>query len=224
MKKKISLKSQDAALLFKINFGHKRNFFDAAMYKVALLYNLAKKQNVYAYCELMKLSIAIEKLLQHIQTNINRSRRLIKKKIGTIENIDAPVLIGYQLGFSNPIHFGLIQIVEKLDECATLLLLARSSQVFAHQNGFFNVKSQIRTQVFRLLSDIVRLKTKEWPRVNFNNYLTNDDTYTTAKLAYGEISPELLYHAIHSTVTPALTPEGLNRITAALKQLVIRRT
>lgn len=224
MKKKISLKSHDAALLFKINFGYKRNLVDAAMYKVALLYNLAKKQNVYAYCELMKLYIAIEKLLQYIQTNINRSRKLVKKKVGTIEDIDAPVLLGHQLGFSNPIHFGLIQIVEKFDECATLLLLARSSQVFAHQNGFFNVKSKIRKQVFRLLSDIVRLKTKEWPMVNFNHYLTNDDAYTAAKLAYGEISPELLYNAIHSTATPALTPEGLNRITAALKQLAAHRT
>ena len=59
MKKKISLKSQDAALLFKINFGFKRNLVDAAMHKVALLYNLAKRQNVYAYGELMKLYITI---------------------------------------------------------------------------------------------------------------------------------------------------------------------
>ena len=222
MKKKISLKSQDAALLFKINFGFKRNLVDAAMHKVALLYNLAKRQNVYAYGELMKLYIAIEKLLQYIQANIHRSRKQVKKKVGSIGNIDAPILIRYQLGFSNPIHFGLIQIIEKFDECATLLLLAKNSQVFAHQNGFFNVRSKIRKQVFRLLSDIVRIKTKEWPMVNFNHYLTHDEVYTAAQLTYGEISPELLYNAIHSTATPALSAHELNRITARLKEVATK--
>jgi len=221
MKQKISIKTQDTYILFKIKIGQKRTLLDAAMFKVATLYNLAKQRNVYAFIQLMQIHSDIENLLNDIQANIKKSKKLIKKRVKYLPKVVTPVQEECQFGFSNPIHFGLIQLLQNFDDCVSWLILAKSSNVFAHQNGFYGLKNRIRKRVFRLLSEIIRTNFKKFPQINFNNYFNNDEHYKKAVIDHGKVDPELLYNAINSAVTPLLTPEELNKAIGQLKKMVL---
>ena len=168
----------------------------------------------------MQIHSNIDKLLDDIKTNIKRSKRLIKKRIKYLPDVMTPIQDKHQFGFSNPIHFGLIQLIQNFDECVSWLVLARSCNVFSHQNGFYGLKNHIRKSVFRLLSEIIRINIKGFPGINFNNFFENDEHYKKAAESHGVVDPQLLHIAIHSAVTPSLTPEELNKATGRLKKLV----
>jgi hypothetical protein len=220
MKQKIAIKTRDAQILFKIKVGTKRNLLDATMFRIAMLYNLAEQRNVYAFIQLMQIHSNIDKLLIYIQDNIKKSKKLIKNRMKYLPDTLPPIQDERRFGFSNPIHFGLIQILQNFDECVSWLILARSSHVFAHQNGFYRLKNSIRKRVFRLLSEIIRINFKDFPRTNFNNFFADDMHYKRAIENYGEVDPQILYNAIHSAVTPSLNPEELNTTTNRLKKMV----
>lgn len=224
IKQQIKLKTKDSQLLFKIKVGNKRTLVDAVMFKIAILYTLAKRRNIYAFHYLMQIQYNIEKVLTEIQLQIKKSRELLQQRIGDLKTISFPTLETRQLGFSNPIHYGIIQTVLLFDESVSWLILARNSNLFTHQNGFYGVKDSIRKKVFQLLSQIIGIKTKDFPNINFNHYLENEEAYQVAKLTLGDLDPQHIYNAIHSAATPSLSPEELNRITAKLKTRISNNT
>jgi hypothetical protein len=171
----------------------------------------------------MQIHSDIENLLNDIQANIKKSKKLIKKRVKYLPKVVTPVQEECQFGFSNPIHFGLIQLLQNFDNCVSWLILAKSSNVFAHQNGFYGLKNRIRKRVFRLLSRIIRTNFKKFPQINFNNYFSNDEHYRKAVINHGEVEPELLYNAINSAVTPSLSPEELNKAIGQLKKIALNR-
>jgi len=143
--------------------------------------------------------------LPFIQTNTKKIKQLIEKRAAYLPDVNFPIKTERQFGFSNPIHFGLIQVLQKFDDYILWLFLAQNYRIFKHQNGFYKIKNRIKKYVFKLLSKIILINSKEFLPVDFNNYFANDDIYKKMVKKYGEIVPQLLHNAITSTVTPPLT-------------------
>lgn len=221
MKQKVAIKTRDTRVLFKIQGGTKSTLLDTAMYKISTLYNLARQRNVFAFLLLMQIHEDITKVHDDIQANIKRSKKLIKRRVKYLPDVSSLSQSECELDFSNPIQLFFIQLIQSFDNCISWFIMARINKVFAHQNGFYNLKGRIKKRIYKLLETLVHIRLKDFPQINFNNFFDNDEHYQKAVETHGEIDPQLLYNAIHSVVTPALTAEELNKATSQLKKMVV---
>ena len=213
---KIKIKSTDAQIFSKIKVGGKP-LFDGAQRKVAVLYGLANKRSLYAYMYIFQIYHDIEQLVNNISSVIKKIKRLIKGKQGKIPDVTVKKFNSKTLSFSNPLHFGLIRLLELHDDLILWLNLAQDCGAFLGSTKYFAIKHEVRNKILNLLFSTNFLNTEQLQDVNFNHYLDNDKLYQEKKLKYGEVDPNVFYIAVTSSVTPKLTSEEINKISYKLK-------
>lgn len=215
---KIKIKAADTQIFSKMKIGGKP-LFDGAQRKVAVLYDLANKRSLYSYIYIFQIYHDMEQLINHITSVIKKVKRLVKDKLGEIPNVTVKNFGNKILAFSNPLHFGLIRLLELHDDLILWLNLAQDSGAFFGSTRYFAAKREARDKILSLLFNINFLDTEQLKGVNFNHYLENDKLYQEKKVKYGEVDPNVFYVAITSSVTPKLTPEEINKIRFKLKHI-----
>jgi hypothetical protein len=219
MKRNVVIKTVETQLFFKITVGGKTNLFDAAMRKIAILQNMAKyEKNIYSFLYLIDIHEKINLLLKNTDKKVKHYEHLCKKQINDLSTIKFPTKETREYGFSNPVSFDLIQLLQKFDDCNALILLAKNLSIFTDQKMFYNLKNQLRKECFAVFHDIIRIKTRAIEKVTITHYLKNDETYQAAVTRVGETDPQTLYNAISSSITPLVSETELNQIVSGLKE------
>jgi hypothetical protein len=218
MKQELHIKTTDAEIFFKITVGKKTTLFDAAMRKVAILQSMARhEKNIYAFIHLAKSYQMINVVLMTLDEQMKRFKKVLEKKIGDISKIKFSVKKKIRYEFSNAVHGALLQVIEKLDDCLALIALGKNKGFFIQQDTFFNLKNSLKEHCFRLLSQLIQIKTRDMPKVTISHYLSEDKICLVAAERAGVIDPQVLYQAICSSVTPDISKKELNRIAMCLQ-------
>jgi hypothetical protein len=218
----LDLHSEDAGIFFHIHVG-KRSLFLSAMRKIAVFYNLAKKQHVYGYAFLFKIRAELISFLDAMDKDIKRFSRTIKSQHGTLSQVKYPVYKSVVLTFGSPLAYRLIEALEKFDRLVCLLVLAKNAEVFIKQRAFFRVKDKYKHGFFKILTNIIHMPSRDLPESTIDDYIDNNKTYLNAKTLLGAIDPQMLYDAIHLAATPPLTARQLNKISHQLQEMTTKR-
>ena len=78
IKQNLAIQTKDAQLFFEIKAG-KYLLFDSAMFKITILYNQAKKQNVYGYVKLFEIFRKLEAQITYIDEKIKQAKKIIEQ-------------------------------------------------------------------------------------------------------------------------------------------------
>lgn len=219
----LDLHSEDAGIFFHIHVGQ-RSLFLSAMRKIAIFYNLAKRQHVYGYAFLFKIRAELISFLDAMDKDIKRFSRTLKSQHGTLSQVKYPVCKSVVLTFGSPLAYRLIEALEKFDKLTCLLVLAKNAEVFIKQSAFFRVKDKYKHGFLKILTKIIRMPSRDLPASTIDDYLDSNKTYLDAKKTLGAIDPQMLYDAIHLAATPPLTARRLNKISHQLQAMTIKKT
>jgi hypothetical protein len=220
IKQCIKLKTDDAKYILDKSLGSKRGLFKDAVRKIAMMYKQAADKQAYPYTYLIAIKVDINKTIDHLKKSIHKTEKVIKRQSNFSSKAVFPTKYKVQLSFSNPIIFGLIEMLQYFDRFICLISYAKNLNAFNHQNSYYNFKNKHKRKIFRLLSQIVRTPLRNLPPVTIENYLNDHPSYLNAISQFGEIKPQALYNALCSSVTPPLSAKELNRIEARLRERV----
>ena len=211
----LSLKSQDTALLFKINIGNKP-LCSQAMQKLAILYTRSEEGYVYAFLKLMEIKRLLETTIEWLY----QDKAYFTKKSKKLANIKVtfPIQVKQTFEAGTPLHFEMIRAVQLFDEVMCLLRLLKTGGLFAHQNIFFKKRNVIKKRFYTMITQLACIKTQHFPTVTLDDYFANNEAYQSANKIYGEVDPTLLYLALQSDITPALPAKELNEWLGRLKE------
>jgi hypothetical protein len=193
IKETIAIKTHDAQSFLRIYPNMRRSLFDISMQKIAALHNMAREEKVWAYIHLFEIHILIKALLEKINKQTKQVKKALKKRIGRLPKLSLSTLLKKQYSYSNPIHFGLIQILIQFDVCSGYLFAAKNADVFTHAETYFVLKESIKKECYKLFSSINRIDVKNLPKVGMHQYLLqkNHDIGEIGKLHQASLSKYL---------------------------------
>jgi hypothetical protein len=207
---KITLHSQDAAMLSKIKIGNELNLLEQAMKKLGALYKACSLMQVYAWLEIMAIKRDIDVISQKMMKHKRYWTRKIEKRLGNLPKTSFPMEAVFTLETGTPLHFEMATLVQTFDEVICLLRIAKAANVFTTKNDFFKRKSIIKKELFSLITKIAFIKNKQRPAVTLDDYFAKNETYSEAKKTMGEVDSTLLYLALQSNIMPISHPKILN--------------
>lgn len=217
----VVLKTHDAAGLLKTSSHHQRNLFETASFKLALLYRVARRNNVYALLSMYNINSELDDLIAVLKRKIHQSKRATEKKLGYVLKVHVEGQINSQLRCNTILAVKLMLILKLFDDYVMALVHAKHAHVFEHQNDFYRIKNRMKERVCQLLSKIAAIRSQQYPPITLQHYWANDMSYQEALKIYGEINPQALQHALISPVTPDIVAQDLNQALAKLSELTL---
>lgn len=220
----LELHTEDAKYVYDYKTSSDKTLFDFSLVKIAHLYNLAKKRNVFAYIELYKIESLLHEITDSFSKYVSDYSRMVQDKKSNVEvKILSPVLVQRVIDFSNQLIFGLSHLFTIYDKLNEQLMLARDLNAMKDKYTFFNLNTKNKKRIFAALTNIVNTPCKDLPDVSISQYLEQTEDYKQAIQLYGDIDPKALHEALTLNCTPPMKPEEFNKVKARLEVMKRKR-
>jgi hypothetical protein len=188
--------SKEAYMIVKkITIGKKRHLlFDAAVYKIRLLLQLARQEQIYPLYKLFEVKQEMESLFNKISEEIEKLNTQFKLRQVNTDNFVFPLLIEVPVKFGNPIVFHLIELTESFDRLVCLQTLIKNTNPYINKKEYFSEKQQYQKMMFKFFSDLVRFPVKNLSRMSIIDFINSEQMQ--------QVDANQLYLALNLIETP----------------------